>query len=89
MVKPNQKHRNKAITDKLLRIESSLLGGGERLPIDWCSNYISWAIKFNALSPLEGDYFATLVLYAIGHLTVEEEEELMEAVKTRRWRFTK
>ena len=87
MIKPNQKTRNKAITDKLLRIESSLLGGGERLPISWCSDYISWAIKFNKISPLEGDYFATLVLYALGHLTVEEEAELMEAVTTRKWRL--
>ena len=89
MLRPNQKTRNKAVTDKLLRIESSLLGGGEHLPIDWCSDYIAWAAKFNKISSYETDYFATLVLYALGHLTVEEETELMEAVATRKWRLTK
>lgn len=74
--------RNRKITDKLLRIECSLLSGRD-LPVEYCSSYISWSIKFGKITDREAHYLADLVLYRLGRLTVDEEIVLMDLVATR------
>lgn len=74
--------RNRTITDKLLRIESSLLSGRD-LPVEYCSSYISWAAKFGKITDREISYLTELVLYRLGRLTVDEEIILMDLVATR------
>lgn len=75
--------RNEKITDKLLRIESSLLNGGYPLSTDFCVSYISWAMKFGKVTDNEAEYLADLVCLANGYLTADEEEVLLTQVATR------
>lgn len=74
--------RNRTITDKLLRIECSLLSGRD-LPVEYCSSYIGWASKFGKISSTESAYLCDLVLNRLGRLTVDEEIVLMNLVATR------
>ena len=74
--------RTRNITDKLLRIESSLLSGRD-LSVEYCSSYISWSAKFGKITDREADYLTELVSYSLGRLTVDEERVLMDLVATR------
>ena len=74
--------RNRTVTDKLLKIESDLLKGNG-LSVEYCSSYISWAMKFGKITDRECDYLCNLVLYCLGRLTVDEEMVLMDLVATR------
>lgn len=75
-------HRNKTITDKLLKIETDLLKG-TGLSVEYCSSYISWATKFGKITDRESNYLSELVSYRLGRLTVDEEIVLMNLVATR------
>jgi hypothetical protein len=74
--------RNRNITDKLLRIECSLLSGKD-LSVEYCSSYISWAVKFGKITDRESSYLCDLVLYRLGRLTIDEEMVLMNLAATR------
>ena len=74
--------RNRTITDKLLEIERDLLKG-TGLSVEYCTSYISWAMKFGKITDREFDYFYDLVLYRLGRLSVDEEITLMDLVATR------